>query len=138
MHSIYFLQQKDEVGLIKIGRSSNIPRRLSELSVANPKPLKLLHSFECVSEKAAKHVENTLHKTFSWSKTRGEWFTPSSQLRELIAALASGMPYSVAQDLAWKASKKKRYKTERFGRQGRWGWAEPKKSSVKSPDPSHA
>jgi hypothetical protein len=56
---------------VKIGISSDIEYRLSNLQVGNPYQLQLLHKIEC--EKASL-VEGLLHSRFSRSYERGEWF----------------------------------------------------------------
>ncbi len=65
--NIYFIKKDDE---IKIGRSVDIERRISELQIANSIELTLLYKIENVPEFFESHV----HSMCSRFHIRGEWF----------------------------------------------------------------
>ena len=79
--SVYFLQAKDN-GLIKIGFTSNLKSRLSDLSSMSPVPLELLAftDGDC-------NLERELHSTFSNHLSHGEWFHPSDELIKFIESI---------------------------------------------------
>ena len=79
--SVYFLQAKDN-GLIKIGFTSNLKSRLSDLSSMSPVPLELLAFTEGGAD-----YEHELHSTFSEHRSHGEWFYPSDELIEFIESI---------------------------------------------------
>lgn len=58
-------------GLVKIGLSSDVSRRFSQIDSASPVALELLRS-AFVSN--APDLERLLHKMFSKKRQRGEWF----------------------------------------------------------------
>jgi hypothetical protein len=60
-----------ENGLTKIGHSSNIEKRLLDLQIASPVPLKLLHYWLIAD---ASNVESALHQRFAAKRKHGEWF----------------------------------------------------------------
>jgi len=69
---------------VKIGYSKNIEKRIKQLSIGNPYPIKLWYSFE-IEEKRASYIENQLHKKFKYSRKQGEWFYINKQLRIFIS-----------------------------------------------------
>jgi hypothetical protein len=87
---IYFLKEKRDDGLIKIGYAKNdLKGRISDLQTGNSVPLKLLG----VIPEGTRRDEHKLHKKFwharSWI-TRGgtgEWFEPVDALMQYIASL---------------------------------------------------
>lgn len=107
MYSVYFVQQLDSIGLIKIGTSNDVTRRLSDISTGNPCELKLLLQYPCASQKDARGKEKLLHKNFAFCRKKGEWFSPAAQLRQLIGALSIGMDFDSTVEAAYAASKKK-------------------------------
>ena len=54
---------------LKIGLSRNPEKRLSQLQVSSPHPLKIL-----AKVKGSRGLEQQLHKEFSCLKLSGEWF----------------------------------------------------------------
>lgn len=72
----YFVEA-ELVGLIKIGKSNNIPSRLSSLQCGSPVRLRVLGALrgDCESE---------LHARFEAHRSHGEWFKPSAELLTLI------------------------------------------------------
>lgn len=107
---VYFIKTKDNLSLIKIGMSKDVPSRLANLQTGCPAQLELLHSIQCNSVKAAATIETSLHKLFAYCKTRGEWFSPSKPLRDFISNMKSGMMYTEAKEKAWNSSKHLRLK----------------------------
>lgn len=76
---VYFIQQGDEHGPIKIGWSSNPERRLRALQLASAGPLRLLRKIHGCSGR-----EHVLHHRFRHLRLRGEWFRPAPDLYEYI------------------------------------------------------
>jgi hypothetical protein len=110
---VYFMQNLDQVGLIKIGHSKDPIKRTATLQTGTGKPLRLLYSLECSSERAAKTIEAELHCIFGYCRRKGEWFTPNTPLRETIAILASGLPYTQARPIFRRACEEKWKKAKR-------------------------
>jgi len=80
--SVYFVRQANDAGLIKIGYTDDsIKSRLSTLQTASPEPLTLLCAVP-----GSRDEETALHARFAPYRRRGEWFEPSSELLEYIAA----------------------------------------------------
>lgn len=70
---------KSNEGVYKIGRTTNINKRLTQLQVASSVPLKVLW-FKHFSN--APEVEKMLHETFKEYQYQGEWFKlPTSAIR---------------------------------------------------------
>ena len=70
---LYFIQMR-QTGAIKIGRSSNVERRLGELPVGAPHKLRVLM---VVADKG--HIERDMHQRLQHHRLRvgkGEWFGP--------------------------------------------------------------
>lgn len=70
---VYFV--KADNGLTKIGRTTNLLDRLSELQTASPCELTLEWFIETDSEK---NLEKELHDVFAEKRVRGEWFLLSN------------------------------------------------------------
>lgn len=79
---IYFIQQVDYNGYIKIGVSKHPEKRLHELKVGNPDLLYLIGY--C---RGNRQDEQKLHSLFSANKISGEWFEPCLPLLAMIAEL---------------------------------------------------
>ena len=71
----YFFRSGD--GPIKIGRATNISRRLCAIQAYNPEPV------ECIGYKRGDH-EAKLHGRFAGLRLHGEWFTPATELLDFI------------------------------------------------------
>lgn len=78
---IYFIQQEEE-GNIKIGHSKNIEQRLADLQVASPYKLILLGSVV-----GAYKEEQQIHQYLNYYRVQGEWFLPSSFVKEYIISI---------------------------------------------------
>lgn len=78
---IYFVRAGDR-GLIKIGRTDRLERRLSQLQNGNHLELRLLgYAHGDTAE------EKSLHRRFAAGRIRGEWFRPTRELLRFIAKL---------------------------------------------------
>ena len=82
---IYFIQIEDS-GPVKIGRTNNLQERMATLQAGHPKTLKILFSFNVEDEKAD-YVEKHLQQVFKDHQIRGEWFSPSPFMYDLIARI---------------------------------------------------
>jgi hypothetical protein len=76
---VYFLQCEMTLS-IKIGESTNIERRVSEIQTAHAGKLTLLG-------KTDSHSEDELHERFRKYRLQGEWFSPSAELIEFLIDL---------------------------------------------------
>lgn len=77
---VYFIQAKT-VGLIKIGITTDVVRRMCTLQVGSPDVLELL-SVEPSDDPAA--LESSLHGRFWQERAHGEWFRPSATLMAYV------------------------------------------------------
>lgn len=77
---VYFVQQGAN-GPIKIGRTNfaELKSRIGGLQIGNPQKLNLLARFAAVPA-----YEKVLHKMFEDSRIRGEWYTPTQDLLDII------------------------------------------------------
>lgn len=76
---VYFIQAPD--GLIKIGTSTNVQARLKSLQTAHGRGIELLGVVP-----GGREVERSFHANWSACRVQGEWFKPTSQMLEWIAA----------------------------------------------------
>jgi hypothetical protein len=72
---VYFLECM-ELGLVKIGYSSQLHIRIKELSALSPLTLRLIAAVP-----GGKAVEAAFHKAFSAERMHGEWFKFSDRIR---------------------------------------------------------
>jgi hypothetical protein len=80
---IYFVQAVGG-GPIKIGRTSQLDRRLAAFATANHAPMVLL-----ATEPGAWEREQVLHRKFRADRLKGEWFSPSTSLLAYIGELVT-------------------------------------------------
>ena len=59
---------------VKIGKANNVSFRLQELQSGNSKPLTILHSIHCNSNKEALRLERILHQYFNEVVIGREWY----------------------------------------------------------------
>ena len=71
---VYFLL--DEGGLVKIGRTKDLERRIKSLKNAHPSKCSVLIE---ISTKDMITLERKYHERFAHKKSHGEWFTLSKQ-----------------------------------------------------------
>lgn len=77
---IYFIQA-ETVGSVKIGHTEGpVPKRMAELQTGSPVGLKVIGAMP-----GTKETEAELHKRFSASRVRGEWFRLTDDLAAFIA-----------------------------------------------------
>lgn len=107
--NVYFIAQGT---LIKIGKSACPASRLKQLQTGTGVRLQLLATANVASDAAAYEVERRLHQLFAWSRRRGEFFSSSMPLRQLIAAVASGTDVHSAMALAEKSCRKRTNKSK--------------------------
>ena len=77
LSSVYFIRAVS-TGLIKIGVSRNVERRLKALSATDE--MALLATIEC----APMSIERLLQRRFRHLRVRGEWFRPEKELLDYI------------------------------------------------------
>lgn len=82
---VYFIQDEDEIGLIKIGKADNVEHRLKSLQVGCPMKLKVLAAVS-----GGAKLEAKLHQKFQHCRERGEWFNPVPELKRLIGLVITG------------------------------------------------
>ena len=93
-YTVYFIQAVDG-GPIKIGVSTNVPRRLLELQLCCPCKLRILGVIPgCNPE-----LEPEIHARFAALRLHGEWFTPAEGLFEYIQTAASPVLCNPAQEI---------------------------------------
>ena len=85
MSVIYFIQSGGD-GPIKIGRASNLAKRVAELQCGNPSPLVILASIH-----GGYDVETRFHRHLSAHRLRGEWFEPSPLVFAAIELARNGI-----------------------------------------------
>lgn len=78
---VYFVEAK-RLGVVKIGRTTEMERRLSRLQVASPVELELLLTIP-----GGRTEEKALHEKHAGDRVRGEWFRISPAVRATIDAL---------------------------------------------------
>ena len=76
---VYFIQVMNNDGFIKIGKSQNIKARLKQLQSVSPYRLKIIAT--------TLGSESDIHALFQKSKTRLEWYEPTSDLLAFISNL---------------------------------------------------
>ncbi|WP_181154232.1 GIY-YIG nuclease family protein [Nostoc sp. 'Peltigera membranacea cyanobiont' N6] len=80
---VYFIFNSDSYA-IKIGRATDVEKRLQSLQTSSPVPLKILKTIPIDSIKKAQEVETYLHTKFRHLKMSGEWFRADPELRNYI------------------------------------------------------
>lgn len=88
MSAVYYIRCEG-TGLIKIGLSSDVRARLSQLQVSSTSNLVLL-----ATEQGGGATEKARHRQFEAARVRGEWFNPVSDLMAHIETLE---PYETRQ-----------------------------------------
>lgn len=83
VEKVYFIQAAS--GLVKIGRSTDVPRRRKALQLAHGERLKLLGAIP-----GGAVLERQFHDRWSHLRQTGEWFSPAPELlRAIDQALAA-------------------------------------------------
>jgi len=91
---VYFIRATVS-GLVKIGYSCDVARRIATLQTSAPEPLELLGILEGPPE-----LERALHRAYDDERQRGEWFRMSTRLRALVEGTDEGLDL----DAEWKAA----------------------------------
>jgi len=78
--TVYFIQIDNADGYVKIGFSSNINGRMSQLRVGCPYNFKLL----TLAIDESKTLEKVFHNLLKESHLVGEWFYPTEEVMECI------------------------------------------------------
>lgn len=73
----------DQHGHIKIGKTTNLGRRLKEIQNGNPFQIKLLYFFD-VQKDELDSYEQMFHKEFEKDRLNGEWFNEQPVLDFMI------------------------------------------------------
>jgi hypothetical protein len=76
MRYVYFVEATN-TGLIKIGTTENLGRRLSKMATDCPVPLTILGTSDRLDE-------SEVHARFAACRRVGEWFSPTDELRGFI------------------------------------------------------
>ena len=79
---VYFIQRAQRV---KIGRTTNVQKRLEALRTASDEPIRLL-----AAVLAHASLETALQKLFEQSRSAGEWFVLGDEILTYIAEVNSG------------------------------------------------
>lgn len=88
--AVYFINQEERgQWLMKIGRATDIRRRLGQLQTGNPKQLALVGWIESMDDA---RTEKALHRKYTGANVGGEWFAlqPADILSDLQAAGIEG------------------------------------------------
>jgi hypothetical protein len=78
-----YVVQMGEQRVYKIGRSSDVPRRMSEIGIQLPFPYRLLFAHRVPY---CHYTESDLHRDFAFCRTNGEWFELSAAALEHVRA----------------------------------------------------
>ena len=87
---IYFVRGTRS-GMIKIGYSESVKRRLKALRTSSSEPLEVIAIIE-----GTRDDEQALHRRFAVARAQGEWFHPHRRLLEYLDELIDGKPETVA------------------------------------------
>lgn len=77
-YTIYFLRNPEN-GLIKIGRTTNLKKRIRQIELMENTALILLRTMT-----GEKELEIALHRKFQEMRVSGEWFKPGEELLNFI------------------------------------------------------
>ncbi|MER5200520.1 GIY-YIG nuclease family protein [Streptomyces sp. NPDC002755] len=77
--------------LVKIGRSSNVPRRLASIQSMSPLPLVVLHTYLGGSE-----LEAALHRRFQDRRAHGEWFVINGDPVDVVSTAVNQIKSEMA------------------------------------------
>jgi hypothetical protein len=79
---IYLIKPIGLDGPVKVGITTNVPKRLLALNCMSPLPLEVLLAFEGNAK-----LERCLHAYFDDSHSHGEWFNWSERMKEFVASV---------------------------------------------------
>jgi hypothetical protein len=81
--SVVYFARNPRGGAVKIGRTENLPERMSTLRTAIPDPELVGHI------PGGRRAERDLQQTFAHLSIGGEWFQPDLRMAHTIAALVT-------------------------------------------------
>lgn len=90
-----YLIKDTNTGLVKIGRTTDVSKRLSSLQIGHPSHLQLLHTIDCSDYK---QEEAFLHSILRYFRTRGEWFRLSDDIIEWICSIPTDPSITTRKD----------------------------------------
>lgn len=99
---IYFIRTIEKEPLLKIGMTSDVDRRISELQTGSGKRLELVGTLACRGLEHARQVEVRAHKAMRRSHQRGEWFRFGYKERMAVRRMLDGSADEVAESV-WLA-----------------------------------
>jgi hypothetical protein len=85
--NVYIVQHRQ---FVKIGKAKDVQKRIGQLQISLPTPIKLLHVISCDSERKAYFIERSLHLAFDDFRASGEWFRFTGALKRFIRFSISG------------------------------------------------
>jgi hypothetical protein len=85
-HTVYFIEAP-AVGVMKIGVTGDLGRRFKVMSDGSPTPLVVVCSFAGTARQ-----ESALHTRFLASRSHGEWFRISDEMRALVDRINNSTP----------------------------------------------
>ena len=83
---VYFIQA-GESDRFKIGKANDVKHRIKTLQTGCPYKIRLIASYNFVTEMEAKRAEGFLHEAFSGSRVVGEWFRYGEREQLAIARI---------------------------------------------------
>jgi len=83
---VYFIEAVG-TGRIKIGRTNNLTRRLTELQANSPHVLLVRKTIKTYDMRA---VELELHRRFAYARAEGEWFRYTAALADEVGGPPTG------------------------------------------------
>ena len=86
--SIIYFVQGQSTGLIKIGLTTNLSARFSDLQVGSPDVLRVIGI-----HRGTIKSELMLHKLFANHRVRGEWFRPDESILNFVKTFCYSRPY---------------------------------------------
>lgn len=85
--TVYFMQQQEGDGLVKIGYSDDVDRRRATVQSSSTVPLRVVATLD-----GGKETEALIHTQLNGSRQFGEWFKPTKDVLDLIANVKSFSP----------------------------------------------
>jgi predicted GIY-YIG superfamily endonuclease len=91
---VYFVQANN--GPIKLGMTSDLPKRLDALYSHNPHGLSVLGVIPCTTRSEALILEGDLKRQFADYRIHGEWYKPDQKLLDYVTSYTSPDELDVA------------------------------------------
>jgi hypothetical protein len=86
--NVYFVRAKDHA-LMKIGKATDVGRRLKEIQTSCPYELEIMGVIKCKSEAHAFAVEKMAHEYLENSRTHGEWFRHNNRTEAVLRVVTN-------------------------------------------------